>query len=193
MKQQVEEDKMVRKMKPVVARASKLTIGELTAHAEAIASFFTENGRKCDELDELRTRLLAHVANLQGGGSEGAAAASAGAEAAHDANRNTGGSQQCMVRVRLADGSQVTQTLASDATLRSLHSFVTERQGGDDSFSFIVPGPPGLRQEFGEDKLGETLQVPFCASPCPSVVTPIGEAARERFLAASHVFTCCRR
>jgi hypothetical protein len=31
-------------------------------------------------------------------------------------------------------------------------------QGGDANFSFIVPGPPGLRQELGENKLTATLE-----------------------------------
>jgi hypothetical protein len=62
----------------------------------------------------------------------------------------------CQIRLRLADGSQLMQTLPSDAMLQTLHDSVIERQGGD-GFTFIVPGPPGLRQELGEDKLGMTL------------------------------------
>jgi len=38
---------------------------------------------------------------------------------------------------------QVAQTLQSDAALQVLHDLVAERQGGDTSFTFIVPGPPG--------------------------------------------------
>ena len=53
---------------------------------------------------------------------------------------------------------QVTQNLQSDQTLQVLHDFVAERQGGNGNFSFIVPGPPGLRQELGEDKLSSTLE-----------------------------------
>ena len=53
---------------------------------------------------------------------------------------------------------QVTHSLPSDAKLQAVHNFVVEQQGGDASFSFIVPGPPGLRQELGEDKLGATLE-----------------------------------
>jgi hypothetical protein len=53
---------------------------------------------------------------------------------------------------------QVTQSLQSDQTLQVLHDFVAERQGGDGNFSFIVPGPPGLRQELGEEKLSSTLE-----------------------------------
>ena len=37
----------------------------------------------------------------------------------------------------------MTQSLLSDSSLRVLHDWVTERQGGDSSFTFIVPGPPG--------------------------------------------------
>jgi hypothetical protein len=39
---------------------------------------------------------------------------------------------------------QVTHALQSDQALQVLHDFVTERQGGDSSFCFIVPGPPGV-------------------------------------------------
>ena len=38
---------------------------------------------------------------------------------------------------------QVTQSLQSDASLQVLFDLVTERQGGDSGFTFIVPGPPG--------------------------------------------------
>jgi len=50
------------------------------------------------------------------------------------------------------------QTLQSDTALQVLHDFVAERQGGDTSFTFIVPGPPGLRQELGEEKMAMSLE-----------------------------------
>jgi len=157
VKQQLEEDKMLRKMKPVVARVNTLSVHELKEYAEAITTFLSQNGRACDELAELKTRLLAAIQTVektQGGSNSPAAAASHPA-----ASPPASGGQEtrpCQIRLRLADGSQVIQTLPSDATLQTLHDFVVERQG-DVGFTFIVPGPPGLRQELGEDKLGMTL------------------------------------
>ena len=45
VKQQVEEDKMIRRLKPIVAKASTLTVEQLKAHAESITVFVAENGR----------------------------------------------------------------------------------------------------------------------------------------------------
>ena len=45
VKQQLEEDKMIRKLKPIVAKAGSLSVQELKDHATSITSFMTENGR----------------------------------------------------------------------------------------------------------------------------------------------------
>jgi hypothetical protein len=45
VKQQLEEDKMIRKMKPIVAKAGSLSVQELKDHATSITTFMTENGR----------------------------------------------------------------------------------------------------------------------------------------------------
>eukprot|EP00277_Geminigera_cryophila_P032949 CAMPEP_0173128094 /NCGR_PEP_ID=MMETSP1102-20130122/58267_1 /TAXON_ID=49646 /ORGANISM="Geminigera sp., Strain Caron Lab Isolate" /LENGTH=507 /DNA_ID=CAMNT_0014038007 /DNA_START=68 /DNA_END=1591 /DNA_ORIENTATION=+ len=132
VKQGLEEDKIIRKMKPIVRLAKNLSVEELKTHAETIVAFMTENGRPCDDLVEMKYTLLAHAENAQQNPSATAAP--------------------------VAARSQVTHALQSDQALQVLHDFVTERQGGDSSFSFIVPGPPGLRQELGEEKLGSSLE-----------------------------------
>ena len=45
VKQQLEEDKMIRKMKPIVSKAGSLTAKELAEHAASITAFLAENGR----------------------------------------------------------------------------------------------------------------------------------------------------
>ena len=45
VKQQLEEDKMIRKMKPILSKADSLSAAELADHATSIAAFLAENGR----------------------------------------------------------------------------------------------------------------------------------------------------
>jgi hypothetical protein len=45
VKQQLEEDKIIRKLKPILAKASTLPADELRRHAESITAFVAENGR----------------------------------------------------------------------------------------------------------------------------------------------------
>jgi hypothetical protein len=158
VKQQLEEDKMIRKMKPVAGRAKTLSATEINEHVEAIRTFVAENGRPCDVLADLVETLKAHIVSQQTAASETPTAGAHQAAAPSVLAAVSGGGRPCQIRLRLSDGSQVIQTLQSNQALQVLHDFVKERQGGDGSFSFIVPGPPGLRSELGEDKLGLTLE-----------------------------------
>ena len=57
---------------------------------------------------------------------------------------------------------QVTQSLQSDASLQVLFDLVTERQGGDSGFTFIVPGPPGAVLVFLADGVFiKCAKIPF--------------------------------
>ncbi len=57
VKQQLEEDRMIRKLKPIVRRAKNLSVDELRAHVEAIETFVAENGRPSDILADLLETL----------------------------------------------------------------------------------------------------------------------------------------
>ena len=65
-------------------------------------------GRPCDDLAEIRTRLLAHAENMP---QNSAAAAGAGSEPPHTAaaapEHASQGARACQIRLRLGDGSQV--------------------------------------------------------------------------------------
>ena len=57
VKQQLEEYRMIRKMKPIVSRAKNFSVDELRAHVEAIETFVAENGRPSDILADLLETL----------------------------------------------------------------------------------------------------------------------------------------
>lgn len=62
VKQQLEEDRMIRKMKPIVSKVKTLSVDELRAHVEAIETFVAENGRpKSDILADLLEALKVHT------------------------------------------------------------------------------------------------------------------------------------
>ena len=82
----------------------KCLVQELKTHAETIVAFMTENGRPCDDLEEMKYTLLAHAENAQNL-SATAAPVAAGAEPA--APVASGGARPCQIRLRLSDGSQV--------------------------------------------------------------------------------------
>ena len=47
VKQQLEEDKMIRKMKPILSKADSLTAAQLADHAASITDFLPKKGRYC--------------------------------------------------------------------------------------------------------------------------------------------------
>lgn len=62
VKQQLEEDKMIRKLKPILAKVRTLSADELRMHAEAITAFVAENGRSAGSARMLTSHK--HAARL---------------------------------------------------------------------------------------------------------------------------------
>lgn len=167
IKMQMSEDKILRRLTQTVRRADSLSTEELERARQEIADFIAAS-RPCDELTTIRDQLGNVIASrTEGLSSEPPAPATAQAAQSGAAQAPAGGGAgggggdavACTVRVRLEDGTQVTNGFQSTDTVAVLHDWVARRHG-DANFALIVPGPPSVRREFGPgpETMGESLR-----------------------------------